>query len=548
MTVAQEIAEVPWWRTLRRPAPVLLRWALGLFSLLLGLVSGMALELLPWLVIVLLLDTVATYVLDGIRPLVRLHGFPALVLLAMAAAAAAGALTAGPGGLPLLLIPAFQAGARLGARGTAAVVGVQLATAFIVGVNDEAPLRQSVTGILQAVTMALIVGLIAAWATAIRRTPREETLLQEASDLLRRLHDVAEGLDTGFDGPASAERALAELAGQVPLERAAVLVTYNDVHSTPVALLGAQRVPWPDPAEEGSLLHSVWRGEGPMTTTWLDDGHERTVAAAPLIGDSGNRVGILVLDRDSAPLSKTEVSALEGVAERHARAVDVAITFEWLRSRSALEERTRLSRLMHDGLAQELAALGYRVDAIRALARRSSSNGGADPLVEELDDLRGALSSAMVDIRLHIVDLRVGDHLDSRLGAVISSRLQTFGAFTGIGTTIALNESGLRLPANVEVMLYRLVLDVLEDARRSQGTTAVEVHVFVSAPEAEVLVSHDGASGLTNETFSEHPLRDVGARVTVSPGPGAGVTVRATVPHLTTHPMREEPSVEMMLP
>ncbi len=526
MTVPLSVAR---WnrRAPRRSAEVSARWGLGLLCTALAVVSGNVWRLLPWLVLVVVLDSCVSPLLASTRPVLRRRASPPLLFLTMTAVAAAAGLSVGPSALPLLLVPAFHAGIRLGTLGVAAVVGAEVAVAVGVGIRGGAPADGSLVTVVQGVALALVLGLVGSWATSIRRTSTRETLLAEAGGLLRRLHLVAEGLDTGFDAPASAERALDDLALSVDLERAAVLVTHNGEHCTPLALRGTQRVPWPDPAVPGTLLHRAWSESVSVVTTWVDAGIPRSVLAVPLAGDRGARLGVLVLDRPAGAVAETEVAAAREVGGRLAPSLDVAILFERLRSRSALEERARLGRAMHDGIAQELAALGYQVDAIRARARRE----GGD-FVPELDDLRSSLSTAMTDIRLRIADLRVGDHLDARLGAVISSRLQSFGTLTGISTTTRLTEAGFRLPAHLEVMIYRLVLDVLEDARRSEGTTRVSVELDVTAPEAEVRVVHDGVTSLHAGSFADHPLVGLGGRIDVLPTLGRGTSVRVHLPHL----------------
>ena len=57
------------------------------------------------------------------------------------------------------------------------------------------------------------------------------------------------------------------------------------------------------------------------------------------------------------------------------------------------QERNRLARDIHDGIAQELAALGYQVDALRAKAGPPGNS-----LRDGLDTLRGGLSEAMADL------------------------------------------------------------------------------------------------------------------------------------------------------
>jgi signal transduction histidine kinase len=197
------------------------------------------------------------------------------------------------------------------------------------------------------------------------------------------------------------------------------------------------------------------------------------------------------------------------------------VLFAGLRERAGLEERERLAREMHDGIAQEMVALGFGIDALRRTARDQGS-----PLAEGLDDLRVEVSRVLADLRLHIADLRIAVRPDTGLGALIGARLQNFGSTSGVTTRIHLSETGFRLPAHTEVLIYRLFLQVLADARHSLNANAVEVRLNVAAPRVELWMGHDGTTSLGERDFADHPLTSLGGDISVEPYATHGVAVR----------------------
>ncbi len=52
--------------------------------------------------------------------------------------------------------------------------------------------------------------------------------------------------------------------------------------------------------------------------------------------------------------------------DEHALRLDAALTFDEIRSIATIQERHRLAREIHDGIAQEIASLGYVVDDLAA--------------------------------------------------------------------------------------------------------------------------------------------------------------------------------------
>jgi signal transduction histidine kinase len=192
--------------------------------------------------------------------------------------------------------------------------------------------------------------------------------------------------------------------------------------------------------------------------------------------------------------------------------VDVALIFAALRQHAAFEERERLAREMHDGIAQELVALGYRID----VARRQAATT-APQFAPTLAEARADLSRVLTDLRLRIADLRLAVRPDQGLGAVVGARLQQFGAATGLTVGLRLSESPYRLPAHLETLIYRLILDVLNDARNAQGVTGIEARLDVNAPQAWLHISHDGETHLGADAFRDHPLGTLGATIEVQP-------------------------------
>ena len=120
-----------------------LRVAVIVIVLLVNAVHGSSLSVLPWALLVLGADlgTGAALAIAPMRP----HDRRALGLtLTLAGAAIAGlSLTAGAGGLLLIIVPLFRAGEEWGRRAVAACIPVFLAPAVVAwivgGADDDGP-------------------------------------------------------------------------------------------------------------------------------------------------------------------------------------------------------------------------------------------------------------------------------------------------------------------------------------------------------------------------------------------------------------------------
>jgi len=502
-----------------------LRLAFALLAGVFAYIDHSLLAGLPWILLVITLDLSASALafLSVVDSQIRRAQIFTLIL---AAAAVAGTAIgyAGPWAKLLLLIPAYHAGLVFTHRG--AIAAPTVGGAVAVSVAGSLERLTDAEGLALGLTcaLALLFGFLGAWSHALEpdEVAIDTNVAAEAGALLRRLHELADTLDTGFDAPGSAEMALQDLAARMRAARSAVLVGYGSDPAVPLAIRGADRTPWPDPTEAGSVLASAWHDGASTLTEWSDDLVGRSVIAVPLTDENGDRMGLLVADRPLVtPFTEEDLGEAESVARRHATNIDLSVLFAGLRERAGLEERERLAREMHDGIAQEMVALGFGIDSLRRVARNQGS-----PLADELDGLREEVSRVLADLRLHIADLRIAVRPDTGLGALIGARLQNFGSTSGVTTRMHLSENGFRLPAHTEVLIYRLFLQLLADARHSLNARTVEVRLNVAAPRVELWMSHDGTSSLTPRDFADHPLTGLGGEITLEPFAEDGVVLR----------------------
>jgi signal transduction histidine kinase len=509
--------------TWSRVMPTVLRSAIVAAAIAVGSIGHSLLSVMPWGLLVLALD-LAAGVLGFKADRFVARRDQALAATLLGALVAGVAITQGqtvplsPGFL-LLLIPVFRAGEVRGRVAAAAAVALPMIFVTATAQSRGALTATSFSTNVQWAILALALGSLGALTTQLRerRTLARATpapAAHEAARLLRRLIDLSGALDGGFDAPAAAELLLHAVNDKIPGSRMAVLVGVGTEPAVPLALRGIDRLPWASPTTADSVIGRVWRTGFAEAGFWTSEHEERAIAAAALRDSDGARIGIVVVDRfASAPFDADSLHALQELAETHSVNVDVALIFASLRQNAAFEERERLAREMHDGIAQELVALGYRID----VAKRQATTK-APEFTPVLQGVRADLSRVLTDLRLRIADLRLAVRPDQGLGAVVGARLQQFGAATGLTVGLRLSESPYRLPAHLETLIYRLILDVLNDARNARGVTGIEARLDVKAPQAWLHITHDGESRLAEDAFQDHPLIALGATIEVRRG------------------------------
>ncbi|MFH2040783.1 MAG: histidine kinase, partial [Chloroflexota bacterium] len=133
------------------------------------------------------------------------------------------------------------------------------------------------------------------------------------------------------------------------------------------------------------------------------------------LDEPASGAGIVCLELDAQPIgvlwaarsemvsyTETELIWLEGMADQVVVAIQHALLASQLQSLSVTEERSRIARDMHDGLAQILGYLNLQVQTLDVLLKQ----GKQDTLELELGQMRKAIQVANADVREKILSLR----------------------------------------------------------------------------------------------------------------------------------------------
>jgi two-component system sensor histidine kinase DegS len=199
------------------------------------------------------------------------------------------------------------------------------------------------------------------------------------------------------------------------------------------------------------------------------------------------------------------------------------------------EERRRLARDIHDGPAQLLANVVFRIDVAQTLLQGDPARARA-----ELEQLKHLVRHSLQDVRKIIFDLRPLA-LDD-LGLIPALRGYLGGLQERAGLKVDLHVAGdpRRLPTALEVALFRLVQEALHNVRKHAGTDAADVRVEFGEAEVRVTVADrgrgfdPGAAAGASDRLGLRSMREraelFGGSLTLRSSPGRGTVVAATFP------------------
>ncbi|HEX9304991.1 MAG TPA: sensor histidine kinase [Thermoanaerobaculia bacterium] len=201
------------------------------------------------------------------------------------------------------------------------------------------------------------------------------------------------------------------------------------------------------------------------------------------------------------------------------------------------EERSRISRDLHDGIGQLLTALKIQLELLEREASGISALASRIAAARELSDT----SLAEVRQLSHLLRPQMLDELG--LEPTLRWLARTFQERTGIEVEVSLEGREQRSDPDLETLVYRIVQEALTNVARHSGARAATVTLSRERRKLSVRIADRGA-GFAPEAllsandeergFGVRAMRDrvefVNGRFSLRSAPGEGTVVEAEIP------------------
>jgi signal transduction histidine kinase len=226
--------------------------------------------------------------------------------------------------------------------------------------------------------------------------------------------------------------------------------------------------------------------------------------------------------------------ALAGLGLHRVRVRQVEAQFA-----AVLDERTRMSRELHDTLAQGFAGIAIHLDAATACLPK-----GAQELRDHLALARALVRQSLAEARRAVLDLRPQalEHAD------LATALSEMAGRLTAGSAIRVEAAGesRRLPSAVESHLLRIAQEAVTNALRHAGAREIRVRLDFGADRVSLRIQDDGhgfaadSAGTAAQLGAGHlglvGIRErvarIGGQFTLHSRAGSGTEVVVEVPLL----------------
>jgi len=193
-------------------------------------------------------------------------------------------------------------------------------------------------------------------------------------------------------------------------------------------------------------------------------------------------------------------------------------------ARAVADERSRLAREIHDGLAQYLFAVSTHATMLE-------QGGSADELVPQI---KSAATAAQQEARFAILALSSAGG-SAPFDAALQRYVELLTADGALDVELHI-DGGMRLEPDEQIELFRIVQEGLANVRRHAHARRAEVCIYRREGKRIVTIIDDGEGFDRDARGDGHGLRNIRARIgsigaalSLRTSPGAGTALEVTL-------------------
>ena len=201
-----------------------------------------------------------------------------------------------------------------------------------------------------------------------------------------------------------------------------------------------------------------------------------------------------------------------------------------------IEERRRIAREIHDGVAQSLGYLNLKTKQVSD----SVSSQNTVQALTELGDIRQIVQDTYEDIR-ESIDQLTTEIRNLPIIPALANYTREFGDNNAIRVQFNAQKAFPQLSPVAELQLLRITQEALTNVRRHAQATQIVVKLEKTSQAVEMLIRDDG-QGFTLSDLEKSPpgyhglniikerAEGLGGSLNISTAPGEGTEVRVSLP------------------
>ncbi|MBA2175663.1 PAS domain-containing sensor histidine kinase [Halobacillus locisalis] len=274
------------------------------------------------------------------------------------------------------------------------------------------------------------------------------------------------------------------------------------------------------------------------------------------IQTEGHTLGfILVEGTEQMQSSMQKQDLIKSIKQIFSITLENSHLYNKLRGVTIVEERERLAREMHDGLAQEISSISMKIQVVKSLIYRKGSDGlDSDRLKEFVRDLETLTNEAYHEIRHHLFNLRTPFQMQKPFLDSLMNYADIFEEHTEIEVEVKVREDftfrEANLSSEMKVHVIRIIQEALSNSKKHSSASSVIVELEPASVGFWRIRIEDNGNGFDyemNKDQKEHYGLEImkerahlfGGYVEINSSRGEGTQIALYIPeggeHLENH-------------
>lgn len=230
-----------------------------------------------------------------------------------------------------------------------------------------------------------------------------------------------------------------------------------------------------------------------------------SMLAVPLTVEN-DLVGIIVVGKERAnSFFEADKTVLQTLANQASIAIKNSHLVKERERSILLEERNRLAREIHDGLAQSIAGANMQVDMCSRYFDEKPQE-----VKKWLSEILHTLRKSLKDIRQSIYQLKPSPTHALGLEKAIMKKVEEFQLSTNISCEVQVKGQPYTLPFTVEESVYHIVSEALQNVYKHAAATTVKIILHFKNDQLSVYVRDNGKGFLLAEVIQQNEGKHFG--------------------------------------
>ncbi|MFQ5879311.1 MAG: GAF domain-containing sensor histidine kinase [Dehalococcoidia bacterium] len=434
-----------------------------------------------------------------------------------------------------LVVPAFLMGWRRSGLLLLAFMGAYMGIISVAGEGIDGPwLREDVSSLAGVLITPLLVVIVVQYMSWLARRLREQR--EQARRAFREAaaqRAIAQAVAAGDEPGQLVARVVDTLRGMERFRALAVFSLGSKGELSPEAGFGD----W-----ESSMAELHFPEVDEQALADLNGRIELEATGQPMVSTlavpihlQGRLWGVLAFTADAWQTRQLDLRLAQAVAGQLSLGLTKISLQHQKEELAAQEERSRIAREIHDGIAQSVYMLSLNLEKAAELASDDPKLG------QRLGQLVALAKETLLEVRHYIFDLKPLLSGDASLSSTIKGQLREFTTVSGLPVHLEVAGEEPRLPLAVGSSLYRIAQEALANVYRHADATAIDMRLAFGENSVSLEIQDDGCGFAVDSTLpapaSGRGLQnicqraaDVGGRAEIRSFPGQGATVRVTLP------------------